>query len=97
MVYWLLDANIPREYDSAVCSSMEGEEEMTREEARKKAQIRVWCYMNKEDIDYYFDFYELTVLGKNGKKKTKPNRAEKKHALIEYLTDKMIKEDDSEE
>ena len=68
---------------------------MTREEARNKAQTRVWCYMNEGDIDYYFDFYELTVLGKNGKKKTKPNRAEKEDALIEYLTDKLTTEDDS--
>ncbi len=67
---------------------------MTKEEARKKAQTRVWCYMNKGDIDYYFDFYELTVLGKNGKKKAKPNRGEKEEALIEYLTNKLTTEDD---
>lgn len=68
---------------------------MTREEAKNKAQTRVWCYMNKGDIDYYFDEYKLTVLGKNGKKKAKPNRAEKENALIEYLTDKLTTEDDS--
>lgn len=68
---------------------------MTREEARNKAQTRVWCCMNKDDIDYYFDEYKLTVLGKNGKKKAKPNRAEKKHALIEYITNELTTEDDS--
>lgn len=68
---------------------------MTKEEARNKAQTRVWCYMTKGDIDYYFDFYELKVLGKNGKKKAKPNRAEKEDALIEYITNELTKEDDS--
>ena len=68
---------------------------MTREEARNKAQTRVWCYMNKGDIDYYFDEYKLTVLGKNGKKKAKPNRAEKEDALIEYITNELTTEDDS--
>lgn len=68
---------------------------MTREEARNKAQTRVWCYMNNVDIDYYFDFYELKVLGKNGKKKAKPKRIEKEEALIEYLTDKLTTEDES--
>lgn len=68
---------------------------MTREEARDKAETRVWVYMNKGDIDYYFDFYKLTVLGKNGKKKAKPNRTEKEDALIKYLTDKLATEDDN--
>lgn len=68
---------------------------MTREEARNKAQTRVWCYMNKGDIDYYFDEYKLTVLGKNGKKKAKPNRQEKEEALIEYITNKLTTEDDN--
>lgn len=68
---------------------------MTREEAKNKAQTRVWCYMNKGDIDYYFDEYKLTVLGKNGKKKAKPNRAEKEDALIEYITNELTTEKDS--
>ena len=51
--------------------------------------------LTKGDIDYYFDFYELKVLGKNGKKKAKPNRAEKEDALIEYITNELTKEDDS--
>lgn len=68
---------------------------MTREEAKNKAQTRVWCYMNKGDIDYYFDEYKLTVLGKNGKKKAKPNRAEKEDALIEYITNELTTEEDS--
>lgn len=51
--------------------------------------------MTKGDIDYYFDFYELTVLGKNGKKKAKLNRAEKEDALIEYITNELTKEDDN--
>lgn len=68
---------------------------MTREEARNKAQTRVWCYMNKGDIDYYFDEYKLTVLGKNGKKKAKPNRSEKEDALIEYITNELTTEDDT--
>lgn len=68
---------------------------MTREEAKNKAQTRVWCYMNKGDIDYYFDEYKLTVLGKNGKKKAKPNRAEKEEALIEYITNELTTEDDN--
>lgn len=68
---------------------------MTREEARNKAQTRVWCYMNKGDIDYYFDEYKLTVLGKNGKKKAKPNRTEKEEALIEYITNDLTTEDDT--
>ena len=68
---------------------------MTREEARNKAETRVWCYMNKGDIDYYFDFYELTVLGKNGKKKAKLNRTEKEEALIEYITNDLTTEDDT--
>lgn len=68
---------------------------MTREEALNKAQTRVWCYMNKGDIDYYFDAYKLTVIGNNGKKKTRPNRSEKEQALIEYLTDKMTTQSDA--
>ena len=45
---------------------------MTREQALEKAETRVWCYMNKGDIDYYFDKYKLTVIGSNGKKKSRP-------------------------
>ena len=67
---------------------------MTREEALNKAQTRVWCYMNKGDIDYYFDVYKLTVIGENGKKKAKPNRSEKEYALIEYLTNRMTTQND---
>lgn len=68
---------------------------MTREEAKNKAQTRVWCYMNKGDIDYYFEEYKLIVLGKNGKKKAKPNRTEKEDALIEYITNELTTENDN--
>lgn len=68
---------------------------MTKEEALNKAQTRVWCYMNKEDIDYYFNAYKLTVIGNNDKKKAKPNRSEKEEALIEYLTDKLATQSDT--
>lgn len=68
---------------------------MTREEALNKAQTRVWCYMNKDDIDYYFDAYKLSVIGNNGKKKARPNRSEKEDALIEYLTDKIANQSDT--
>lgn len=67
---------------------------MTREEALEKAQTRVWCYMNKGDIDYYFDQYKLVVTKPDGRKKTKPTRSEKEDALITYLTDKMCNTSD---
>ena len=50
--------------------------------------------MNAGDIDYYFNVYQLTVVGSNGKKKAKPNRSEKEDALIEYLTDRMTTQSD---
>ena len=61
---------------------------MTREEALDRAQTRVWVYMVAGDIDYYFNEYNLKVLGKNGRPKKSPNRTEKEDALIEYYTDK---------
>ena len=67
---------------------------MTREEARDKAEMRVYCYMNAGDIDYYFREYNCEVLGKNGKPKKSPNRSEKEEAIINYLTDKMTAESD---
>lgn len=60
------------------------------EEALKEAETRVYVYMNKGDIDYYFSHYNLVVYGKNGRKKTKPSRGEKEQALIEYLTKDMM-------
>ena len=62
---------------------------MTREEALERAERRVWCYMNKGDIDYYFDRYNLVVRKPDGKKKSKPTRSEKEEALINYYTNEM--------
>lgn len=48
MVYGLLDANIPRQYDSAVCSNMEGDRKMINGEKiiailkPRKDQIRIY-------------------------------------------------------
>ena len=67
---------------------------MTREEAREKAETRVYCYMNAGDIDYYFIEYNCVVLGKNDRPKKSPNRSEKEEAIINYLTDKMTSEPD---
>lgn len=65
---------------------------MTREEALDRAQTRVWVYMCAGDIDYYFNEYNLKVLGKNGRPKKSPSRMEKENALIEYYTDKWTDE-----
>ena len=67
---------------------------MTKEQAREKAETRVYCYMNKGDIDYYFEDYELEVLGKNGRPKKSPSRCEKEQAIIDYLADLMTTEPD---
>lgn len=65
---------------------------MTREEALDRAQTRVWVYMCAGDIDYYFNEYNLVVLGKNGRPKKSPCRMEKENALIEYYTEKWTAE-----
>lgn len=64
---------------------------MTKEEAREKAETKVWVYMNNGDIDSHFDIFGLKVLGKNGREKKKPTRSEKEIALIEYYTEEFLK------
>ena len=65
---------------------------MTREEALERAETRVYVYMTRGDIDYYFAEYGLEVRTPKGRKKANPTRMEKESALIEYLTDKMTTE-----
>lgn len=70
---------------------------MTKEDAREKAERKVYCYMCKGDIDDAFDSNNLTVTGKNGRKKTKPTREEKEAALIEYYAATWTTEGEAED